>query len=238
MDLSLLSKYLSSSEERVPAKPVQILPVKVSSSAVLTLGTVLPLHIADETEERLVEELVEAESDLVLCYAPLGRDREMMMSSICGAGRLVMIDSLADGRKNVMLEGDYRVEILEIVEERPYLRAKVRWVPDKTALEREAWQEIHAEIQNLVRRWIFLMGQTGMEYASILNLFQYSHHLSDFIAGYFFPDYALKQKLLEVTLREKRVAMVKEVLAGGMEWFAKTPARSNIHSAIEKVLYN
>lgn len=228
VDLSLLTKYLGEAEPRTPVLCVQTLAVLPVSNLVLIPGNILPVHIVEERHVNMIHELVKHKQDLAVCFAPFGRDSKMMMSGICGAGRVIVVDAFHDGRRNVIIEGDYRVEILDIVEEFPHLKARVRWVPDTPYADLQAAEQMHASFLDLVKRWLFLMGHVPPYCYSVLDFFHYPHELSDFIGSYFLPDFTLKQRLLETVAQEKRVKMVEEILNKGIDWFSEHPSEYHL----------
>jgi Lon protease-like protein len=233
VDLSVLSKYMLSPEDvREPVKDVQELLVIPAPNLVLLPGTVLPLHVVDIAHQKAVEEILATGHDGIISFAPLGRDREMMMSSVCGAGRLMLVDDYPDGRKNIIVEGDYRVEILEFVREEPFLTAKAKWLPDTPYRHLDRVDDIQRAFVQLVKQWLFLMGFSSLEYVSVLDLFKAPHHLADFIAGYFFPDYTLKQKLLETSDCELRVLLVEDILRKAVVWFGRNSLAGAASSGI------
>lgn len=223
MDLSILARHIGENSARMPRAEVQELPVFALSNAVLVPGIVLPLQIFEASQQQLIDAAGRTHADVVVCFSPLGKDRQAMMSSVCGAGLLTVLDEFSDGSKYVTVEGDYRVEILSFTQQEPFLVAKVRWVRDRfgnEAADLIALQEHQTAFLKLVKQWLFLMDHVPMEYAAMFDSFKYSHHLADFIAGYFFPDYTLRQKLLETVSPGERVQMVEAVLRKGVEWLA------------------
>lgn len=95
-------------------------------------GTELKLHIFEPRYRRLVKDLLETEPEsrwigmvLIKPGAVRGSSPEIFPEGT--AGLLLDVDQLADGRSNILLQGDFRFHVeREIEAETPYRRALVR----------------------------------------------------------------------------------------------------------------
>lgn len=249
MDWRQLAKHLEDEHEREPKAHIQELAVLPLSNVVLLPGTVLSLNLLDDAHVKLVRTALLQEEDVVICYAPLGRDRDMMPSSLCGAGKQSLVNVTEDGCHQWIVEGDYRVEILEFISEPPkralsiseqvaaITRARVRWVPDLSP-EDDSFEHVYETLNRdafleLVKRWLFLMGHIPMDYVQTLELFREAHQLADFITAYFLPDYSLKQKMLETRSRALRVQTITSILRKAVDWLSRAPIAAEHRSPLQ-----
>ena len=207
----------------MPVQAIQTLPVIALPNAVLIPGTVLPLQVIEPVYREIFRGAIDTECPVVLCFAPRGRDARPMPSGICGVGTVVQVDEFEDGGKHLIIEGAYRVEILHFTQTSPSMRAKVKWLPD-SPLGTEGALNARGDFLELVKRWLFLMGHASTHHLSLLDLFEHPHELADFIVGYFLPDYALKQKLLEDQDPAHRLKLVESILKKGVGWLSTDTA--------------
>lgn len=116
---------------------------------VLLPGTPLPLHIFEPRYKEMIRECIGNE-------APFGvvRAMEEGIADIgCTAEIVSVTKEYEDGRMDLVAEGRKRFEVLELNDERSYLRAEILLVPDEAAdvKEQERGQavQLHREILSL-----------------------------------------------------------------------------------------
>lgn len=127
------------------------------ASVVLFPRVRTPLHIFEPRYRRLILDLLaqpaaERRIGMLLVARPLeGGDTEILEPGC--AGRLVAHEPLADGRSNIVLEGEFRFAIEEELAGLPYRRAWVRRLDDDVALlEAESAERLHRELTTLALR--------------------------------------------------------------------------------------
>jgi Lon protease-like protein len=168
---------------------------------VLLPGTPLPLHIF---EPRYKEMIAECRAD----RAPFGviRAIEQGLAEIgCTAEIVSVTKEYPDGRLDLVAEGRKRFEILELNQERSFLRAEVLVVPDEPGTssqqERNRAVQLHLEILSLA-------GAVQDLSAADQNT------LSFYLAGTLPLDLDFKQKLLTMRSEEQRIQEVAMYLEG------------------------
>jgi len=155
---------------------------------VLLPGTPLPLHIFEPRYKEMIRECIGNE-------APFGvvRAMEEGIADIgCTAEIVSVTKEYEDGRMDLVAEGRKRFEVLELNEERSFLRAEILLVPDEAAEVKE--QERGQAIQ-LHREILSLAG--AVQDLSSADQAQLSFHLAASLP----LDLDFKQKLL--TLRSE-----------------------------------
>jgi len=130
-----------------------LLPLFPLPGVVLFPAARLPLHVFEARYRCLVSDLLAlpaAERRIGMILAVRGGDGEIEMLEPGCAGRLVEHQPLADGRSNIVLEGEFRFAVEREVEGRPYRRALVHALPEGiAALDAERAAEAHAELLRL-----------------------------------------------------------------------------------------
>jgi len=166
-------------------------------------GTPLPLHIFEPRYKEMIRECLTNE-------APFGviRALEHGIAEVgCTAEIITVTKEYPDGRLDLIAEGRKRFEVLELNEERSFLRAEVLLVPDEPAAlpqqepERVKAIQLHLEILSLA-------GAVQDLSAADQN------QLSFYLAGSLPLDLDFKQKLLGMRSEGERIQAVAGYLEG------------------------
>jgi len=174
-------------------------------NVVLLPGTPLPLHIF---EPRYKEMIAECRAS----NAPFGivRALEEGIADIgCTAEILTVTKEYADGKLDLVAAGRKRFEIVEVNEERSFLRADVLFVPDEPTVasqtETERALKLHQEILSLAGA---VQDVSDADKAT----------LSFYLAGSLPLDLDFKQKLLAMRSEGERMvalaSFLEEILPG------------------------
>jgi Lon protease-like protein len=173
----------------VPLLP--LFPLEV----VLLPGIPLPLHIFEPRYKEMIGECL-ANS------APFGVIRAMengIAEVGCTAEIITVTKEYPDGRLDLICEGRKRFEVLEVNQERSFLRAEVLLVPDDPEVSPEGEKlraiQLHLEILSLAG---------AVQDLSSADQNQLSFHL----AGSLPLDLDFKQQLLAVRSEAKRIQAV------------------------------
>lgn len=166
---------------------------------VLLPGTPLPLHIFEPRYKEMIRECLTNE-------APFGvvRALEEGIAEVgCTAEIITVTKEYPDGRLDLIAEGRKRFEVVELNEERSYLRAEVLLVPDEPGAlvqeERVKAIQLHLEILSLA-------GAVQDLSAADQN------QLSFYLAGSLPLDLDFKQKLLAMRSEGERIQAVASYL--------------------------
>ena len=166
---------------------------------VLLPGTPLPLHIFEARYKEMIGECL-ANSELFGVVRVL----EQGIADIgCTAEIVSVTKKYEDGRLDLVAEGRRRFEVLELNEERSFLRAEVLFVPDEAGAGTD---EERARATDLHRQILTLAGATqdlsGADPSSL------SFHL----AGSLPLDLDFKQKLLGTRSEGERIQVLASYL--------------------------
>ena len=135
--------------------PELVLPLFPLPGVVHFPGTRLPLHVFEPRYREMVAELLalpaaERRVGMILVAADPATGAAGFHEPGC-AGRLVEHEPLADGRSNIVLEGEFRFEVEELLDGRPWRRASVRPLEERVpAAEHERTARLEDELPGLV----------------------------------------------------------------------------------------
>lgn len=168
---------------------------------VLLPGTPLPLHIFEPRYKEMMGECIAND-------APFGviRALEDGIAEVgCTAEIVTVTKEYPDGRMDLIAEGRKRFEVLELNQERSFLRAEVLLMPDEpdSVVEEQKLRaiQLHLEIMSLAG---------AVQDLSAADQAQ----LSFFLAGSLPLDLDFKQKLLAIRSEAQRIQLVAEYLEG------------------------
>jgi Lon protease-like protein len=168
---------------------------------VLFPGTPLPLHIFEPRYKEMIGECLEQKTVFGVIRA-----QETSLADIgCTAEILAVTKTYDDGRMDIVAQGRERFELLELNQERSFLRGEILYVSDEpekpTTAERDHAIDLHRQILALAN------AQQDLPEGDEPPL---SYHL----AGSLPLDLDFKQKLLGLRSEAQRIQTVIEYFEG------------------------
>ncbi len=201
----------SVSEESLP----EVLPVlPLMSTVVFPLG-IVPIHVGYERNLRLVEDHTGSGEIIGLIFAPVTDIKQLTaerLSAIGTAGRVMKVEGLGEGGKQVIVEGVKRIRVRRFTQREPYFMAKVEYLQDRTSnSERE--RQLVDQIMGLVKRLVELDPTYPAEFYHIFSMSKDApSKLADMIASTFHFTLSSKQKILETMDSSDRLAELVDLL--------------------------
>jgi Lon protease-like protein len=175
---------------------------------VLFPGAPLPLHIFEPRYKEMIGECLEQE-------VPFGmvRVRENALSHVgCTAVILSVTKKYGDGRLDIATEGKQRFEIVQLNQERSFLRGEVKFFEDQTSYVAKAQMET---VLQLHQELFAVLGQTAEALPQSPSLsFHLAHELP--------VDLDFKQTLLEMKSEVERIETLIEYYRASIPKVEKT----------------
>lgn len=166
---------------------------------VLLPGTPLPLHIFEPRYKEMIGECLANETEFGVV-----RTLEQGIAEIgCTAEIVTVTKQYPDGRMDLVAEGRNRFEVLDLNQERSFLRAEVLLVPDEPGA---ATQDDHARAVRSHKEILSLAGAVQDLAGADQNV------LSFHLAGSLPLDLNFKQKLLAMRSENQRMQAVAAYL--------------------------
>jgi ATP-dependent Lon protease len=201
----------------------ELLPILPLRNSVVFPASVVPINVGRPRSVRLVEDLVGHERAVVGIVSQ--RDAEVDepgFEDLYGIGtvaRVVKVLRLGPGNYSVVLHGLARFRIAQPSVLEPYMRAKIRRVPEE--LDRDVELDaLGASLREGMRQVLALMPNLPRETAGILDNVRESGALADLIASNLAPEQASvgdKQKILETFDPKGRVRAVLGIVNRQLE---------------------
>ena len=166
---------------------------------VLLPGTPLPLHIFEPRYKEMIRECIASETPFGVVRAL----QEGIADIGCTAEIVTVTKEYPDGRMDLVAEGRRRFEVLQLNEERSFLRAEILLVPDETV---SAGEQERGRAIDLHREILSLAG--AVQDLSSAEQTQLSFHLAASLP----LDLDFKQKLLTMRSEEERLRTLTRYL--------------------------
>ena len=169
----------------------------------------LPLHIFEPRYKELIRELLDSKQPFGVVRAT----KEGFADVGCTAEIVALAKQYEDGRMDIVTEGRQRFEVMQLNEERSFLRGEVLYIvdePDRPPKENVArLLEFHAEALSLLGATVEPPSSEGTR-------------LSFLIAAAMPFDLDFKQKLLAMRSEPERVDALLEYYAGILPGLRRT----------------
>ena len=116
-------------------------------------GQHLPLHIFEPRYRQLISDVLERKGEFGIALIARGREvgGGAEPVTVGCAVRITEVQELPDGRFNIICRGTRRFRVLERLEETPYLRASVEFLPRPDDAQDEATAELAETVGALYR---------------------------------------------------------------------------------------
>ncbi len=212
-----------------------VLPILPVRDTVLFPGAVLPLTVGRESSLALVNSL-EGEEKLLGVVAQLDpRIEDPAATDLHKVGTLAKVHKtvkMPNGNVVIFLEGLQRVNVLELISLRPFLRARVEAQPEITGDVDAELEALQRNAQDLFRDVVSHSPQLSDDLQSVAMNIDDPGRLADFIAGTL-PSLStlLRQELIETPSVRKRLEMLIRELSKELEVLE---LRSKIHEQVQE----
>ena len=201
-----------------PYEKIPLFPLGV----VLLPEKILPLHIFEERYKSMIGECLAEEKEFGIVYY----DGSEIKSKGCMASIAQVTKRYADGRLDIICQGQRRFHIEKIHEDKEYLQADVTYFDDQDVSHPVIPEDIMAKARELIDKIVKLTQRSASTLTPTIND---PHMLSFLIAGIETFSSEEKQEFLEMDSTAER-------LEKGVEALEKTIERIKINSEVRKII--
>jgi ATP-dependent Lon protease len=213
----------------------EILPILPVRDTVLFPGAVLPLTVGRESSLALVNAL-QGEDKMLGVVAQLDpRIEDPAAADLHKVGTLARVHKtvkMPNGNVVIFLEGLQRIQVVDLIGLRPYLRAKVEAQPDILGEADTELEALERNAQELFRDVVSHSPQLSDDLQSAAMNIDDPGRLADFIAGTL-PSLStlLRQELIETSSVRRRLETLIRELSKELEVLE---LRSKIHDQVQE----
>src|SRR6202051_104642 len=213
----------------------EILPILPVRDTVLFPGAVLPLTVGRESSLALVNALMGDEKLLGVVAQLDPRVEDPAAADLHKVGTLAKVHKtvkMPNGNVVIFLEGLQRIQVVDLISLRPYLRARIEAQPDLNAEQDSELEALQRNAQDLFRDVVGHSPQLSDDLQQVAANIDDPGRLADFIAGTL-PSLStlVRQELLETASVRKRLESLIRELSKELEVLE---LRSKIHEQVQE----
>ncbi len=197
--------------EDIPA----VLPILPLRNSVFFPGGVLPLAVGRAKTIALIKDAVRDEQVIGVVTQRKAEEEDPGAADLYTVGtvaRVVKLLKMGEDNYSLVVQGLARFKVLELVQESPYLKARVDPVEDKTDVEDVEVEALAINLKKLAREVIELMPELPAAATELVESITHPGHLADLIAANVDVPIEEKQQVLETVDLKARMKLVLELL--------------------------
>jgi ATP-dependent Lon protease len=204
--------------EAVPFE-ITVLPLQ---NTTLFPETVVPLAVGRPRSIAAVEAALSTEEKLLACISLRGPDvngSDAVAADLYEVGTLVMIkrmERIEDGL-HLIVQGTERIRVVEWLHEQPFLRARVRILPELKTVDADEVEASKRNVQQLIQQALAMMPQVPPEVRAIVLQSNEPIRLAYFLASILNLGVEQEQKMLEADTVDELLRLAHNYLAHEVE---------------------
>jgi len=199
------------SKEDIP----QVLPILPLRNSVFFPGGVLPLAVGRQKTIALIKDAVRDEQVIGVVTQRRAEEEDPGAADLYTVGtvaRVVKLLKMGEDNYSLVVQGLARFRVLELVQESPYLKARVDAIEDKTPADEVEVEALAINLKKLAREVIELMPELPAAATELVESITHPGHLADLIAANVDVPIEEKQQVLETVDLKARMKLVLELL--------------------------
>jgi ATP-dependent Lon protease len=193
----------------------QVLPILPLRNSVFFPGGVLPLAVGRQKTIALIKDAVRDDQVIGVVTQRRAEEEDPGASDLYAMGtvaRIVKLLKMGEDNYSLVVQGLARFRVLDLVQETPYLKARVEAVEDKTSAENVEVEALGINLKKLAREVIELMPELPAAATELVESITHPGHLADLIAANVDVPIEEKQAVLETVDLKARMKLVLELL--------------------------
>lgn len=211
-------------KQQLAANPLQIFEVAVLPLQNTTLfpGTFVPLTIGRPRSVASVEATLTTEEKLlatISVQAEKAGDAEAVSADLHRVGTLVMVKRMMRTEEaiQIIVQGTERIEVVEVVQEQPHIRARVRILPPLAIEDAEEVEALKRNMQSLIQQALAMLPQIPAEVRAAVMSAEDPVQLAYFLGSVLDLGQAQEQQMLEANTTDELLRVAYARLAREVE---------------------
>ncbi|MEZ7940941.1 MAG: endopeptidase La [Flavobacteriales bacterium] len=223
-------------EKEATPKSLPILPLR---NTVLFPGVVIPITVGRDSSVQLIKDANKGDKIIGVVSQKDENVENPTFSDLNTTGTVAQIMKMLkmpDGNTTVILQGKKRLQLKELIQEEPYLRAEIVEFPDiKSTTSKNKIKALKASLKDSAEQIVKLSPQIPSEAAFAIKNIESLSFLVNFISSNMNSTVAEKQQLLEMVDLDARCEKVLEHLAKEMQHLEmKNEIQSKVKTDLDK----
>jgi len=199
----------------LPPKPPETLPILPLRNSVLFPASVVPVNVGRARSVRLIEEAFGGDRPTIGVVAQKVAETEdpgfSDLYSVGTVARILKVIRLSSGNYSVVLQGVARMRIVEELDTKPTVRARIERIVEKPGRDVEI-DALTVHLREAARKLMSMLPQLPREAAQALDNVHDAGALADLVASNLPITTPLKQTVLELFDVRERLRKVSELL--------------------------
>jgi ATP-dependent Lon protease len=199
------------SKDEIPA----VLPILPLRNSVFFPGGVLPLAVGRQKTIALIKDAVRDDQVIGVVTQRKAEEEDPGATDLYNMGtvaRIVKLLKMGEDNYSLVVQGLARFRVLELVQESPYLKARIEPVEDKTPADNVEIEALTINLKKLAREVIEMMPELPAAATELVESITHPGHLADLIAANVDVPIEEKQAVLETVDLKARMKLVLELL--------------------------
>src|SRR5688500_1517627 len=214
----------------VPARPVEAVPFEIAvlplQNTTLFPETMVPLAVGKRPSVAAIESALATEEKLVACVSVRAEKSDekndedpVRPSQLYTVGTLVMIKRMerVEDTLHLIVQGTERLQILEWLQEEPYLRARVKILPEPEVIDPEQVEAAKRNVQSLIQQALAMLPQVPPEIRMAVLAADDAVRLAYFLGSMLNLGVEKEQKMLEANTADELLHLAHDFLAREVE---------------------
>lgn len=198
------------------------IPVLPLQNTTLFPETVVPLAVGRDRSVRAVEAALGTEEKLLACITtktPNVTGDEATFDDLYKIGTIVNVKRMMrnEGVMQLIVQGMDRFEVVEWVEDQPFLKAKIQVLPELRRIDEEEIEALKRNIQNLIQQALALLPNVPPEIRMAVMTQTDPVQISYFLASVLDLGVETEQKMLESSTVDGLLTLTHAALARELE---------------------
>ncbi|MBL7812171.1 MAG: endopeptidase La [Bacteroidetes bacterium] len=235
-EFMLFSKQDEDENNKLPVP--EELPILTIRNTVLFPGVVFPITVGRDKSIRLIREANKKDKIIGVVSQRNPEIEDPSFEDLYTVGTLaeiVRMMRMPDGSTTVIIQGRKRIELTELTQSEPYLRAKVKALPDQKQKEDKEYKAIIDSIRDTSHSIINLAPNIPSEASIALRNIDSSRFLVHFVASNLNISVAEKQEILNDTDPTHRATTVLEYVTHELQMLElKDQIQNKVRTDIDK----
>jgi ATP-dependent Lon protease len=209
-------KPVAAPAQLIPKESIpQVLPILPLRNSVFFPGGVLPLAVGRQKTIALIKDAVRDDQVIGVVTQRRAEEEDPGAADLYAMGtvaRIVKLLKMGEDNYSLVVQGLARFRVLDLVQETPYLKARVEAVEDKTPGDDVEVEALGINLKKLAREVIELMPELPAAATELVESITVPGHLADLIAANVDVPIEEKQAVLETVDLKARMKLVLELL--------------------------
>ncbi|MFZ5443253.1 MAG: endopeptidase La [Myxococcota bacterium] len=192
-----------------------VLPILPLRNSVFFPGGVLPLAVGRQKTIALIKDAVRDDQVIGVVTQRKAEEEDPGATDLYNMGtvaRIVKLLKMGEDNYSLVVQGLARFRVMELVQESPYLKARIEPVDDKTAPDNVEIEALTINLKKLAREVIEMMPELPAAATELVESITHPGHLADLIAANVDVPIEEKQAVLETVDLKARMKLVLELL--------------------------